>query len=127
MLDWHQLNSTISSVINMQKDIRKITRIGKSREDGKPRSMKVEFTGENIKRGIFKNLHKLKECRPPLSQVRVQHDMSREEREEETRLYKEAKAMGAQDQGNWSYKVRGPPWARRIAKIKILGGREPNE
>jgi hypothetical protein len=51
--------------------------------------------------------------------VSVSNDLTQTEREMEKKLWSEAKRQQISDvSGDYMYKVRGPPWARRIVKIK---------
>ena len=44
--------------------------------------------------------------------------MTRTERQEDKKLYKEAKEMEKKSKGHFLCKVRGPPGARRIIKVQ---------
>ena len=44
--------------------------------------------------------------------------MTKEEREQNKKLLTEAKKLQDEDQGNWTYKVRGPPWDLKIVKLR---------
>ena len=48
----------------------------------------------------------------------IQSDETKKEREEEKKLLYEAKNRQANDAGNCKYRVKGPPWARTIVKIR---------
>ncbi len=49
----------------------------------------------------------------------MQHDLTKKLREDEKKLREEAKKMESEDtSGEYDYRIRGPPWARRIAKMK---------
>ena len=43
------------------------------------------------------------------SDISVNHDMARLEREERKRLYEKAKKMSREEQGKYQYLVSGPP------------------
>ena len=48
----------------------------------------------------------------------MNHDMTKTERERTRHLVDKAREMNKQDHmGEWFYKVRHPPWERKILKI----------
>ena len=49
----------------------------------------------------------------------LNHDMSKAEREEAKKLLAEAKERQDKSQGKFRYRVKGPPWARRIVRIPV--------
>ena len=103
-------------------DVCKVIRLGKKKDDENPRKMLVTLSNENLKRDIMRNLYKLKDAPEFYRPIRMNHDMSSIEREEAKKLFEECKRLQNQDQsGNWLYRVRGPPWARQIKKIKLPG------
>lgn len=114
-----QIIETCEAQIKLD-DMTNIIRLGKKRTDNKPRTLKVTLTNENTKRKLFGKLHKLKSGQSPLTEIRVQHDMTPSEREQETKLFKQAKDQQTKAEGKWIFKVRGPPWAREIIKIKAI-------
>ena len=64
----------------------------------------------------MKNLSKLRDQN--LSIV-VDHDMTPEERKLNRELYLEAKRQEEADSsGEWIYRVRGPPWGRKVVKLR---------
>ena len=44
--------------------------------------------------------------------------MTKLEREEGKQMYEKAKEMSNQSQGKYLYRVRGPPWSRKIVKLE---------
>ena len=50
--------------------------------------------------------------------IKVNHDMIKLEREEGKLMYEKAKEMTNQSEGKYHYRVRGPPWKRRIVKLE---------
>ena len=49
--------------------------------------------------------------------INVSNDLTKTERGNEKRLWEEAKKMNENDaSGDFTYKVRGPPWARKLVK-----------
>ena len=81
------------------------------------RGLKVCFNDCSVKRKFLYNLYKL-QSDADLKTIRVQHDMSLEDREENRRLLKEAYLMNQQEKSTeYKYKVRGPPWSMQIVKV----------
>lgn len=69
----------------------------------------------------MKNLSRIKETpmESPFRKMSVTHDMSKSEREINKQKVLEAKAMNEQDKsGEIKYIVKGPPWGRKIIKVK---------
>lgn len=110
-----------------------VTRIGKrkettsseterSNETSKPRPIKVVWSETAPKRSFMKNLVHLRKVdeHSPFYGVSVTHDMSQDERDENKRLYLEAKAKNEKEKsGKFKFLVRGPPWARRIIRVPV--------
>jgi hypothetical protein len=56
---------------------------------------------------------------PKYKDINVSNDLTKTERVREKEPWEEAKKMkDKDDSGDYEYKVRGPPWARKVAKIK---------
>ena len=72
------------------------------------------------KRKFLANLSKLKGASDELKAMRVQHDLSPDERETTKNLLAEAYKTNQNEKPNilW-YKVRGPPHAQWIVKIFV--------
>ena len=101
-----------------EENVEEIIRLGKKGEE--PRPMLIKMNNSEDKRVLFRNLCKLKEDNSPYSRISVNHDMTKQEREENKKLISEAKELQDNDEsGNWIFKVRGPPWDRKIRKIKV--------
>ncbi len=105
--------------IDVENDVEKIVRLGTKTDETKPRPMLISLKKKEQKKDLFRNLSKLKDSE--YSEVRVAHDMTKQEREESKKMYEEAKKMQEQSGGNYRYKVRGPPWARKIVRVKDEG------
>ena len=101
-----------------KEDVVKIIRLGK-RDANKPRPMLVEFKDEEKKTNIMKNLVNLGKAPEHLRRISVHHDLTKKQREDEKKMREEAKKLESEDKsGEYDYRIRGPPWARRIAKMK---------
>ncbi len=105
-------------------DVAKVKRLGKKGET--PRPMLVTFTDDEKKRKLFRNLQKLKEGPDNLKMISGQHDFTVQQREEEKKLREEAKKK-EEESGEYSYKVRGPTWARKIVQIKKVQPKGPQQ
>lgn len=102
-----------------ESDITKAIRLGKKKEDGQPRPLLVSVENLDKKRAIMRNLHKLKDADAPHNEISMSHDMTQKEREEKKKLLEEARTRQANDtSGKWNYRVRGPPWERKIVRLK---------
>ena len=101
-----------------KEDVVKMTRLGK-RNPNKPRPLLVQFKDEEKKNGLMQNLANLSKAPEALQKISVQHDLTKKQREDEKEMRECAKKMEAEDEsGEFNYRIRGPPWARRIVKMK---------
>ena len=101
--------------------INKIVRLGKKVNDDenpKIRPIKISFSTAFDKRNFLSNLYKLRDAREELKEVRIQQDLSPNERELTKSLLAEAYNKNqTENPNNFLYKVRGPPQAPRIVKV----------
>ena len=98
------------------EDIRDNFRLGKNnpnRDQSKPLPLLVTFNSLSMKEDIFKNLHRLRGDKS----LSFSNDLTPFEREEHKQMVDEAKTLTKNDQTGAVYRVRGPPWDRRIVKI----------
>ena len=96
-------------------DISKITLLGRKKEDGTPRPILVSMSSQDVK-NMMKNLQNL---RSSDSSISMNHDMTKTERERTKHLVDKAREMNKQEHlGEWFYKVRGPPWEKKIIRIR---------
>ncbi len=101
-----------------KEDVVKMIRLGK-RSPNKARPLLVEFRDEEKKRSLMQNLSNLSKAPNAMKKISVQHDLTKKQREEEKEMRERAKKMEAEDDsGEFNYRIRGPPWARRIIKMK---------
>ena len=92
-----------------------VLRLGKVKPNV-PRPLKIVLRGYDKKQEIFKNLGKLKGT--DHKSLAFRDDMTALEREHQNRLVKEAQEREKKDEsGRWIYRVRGPPWDKKIVKI----------
>lgn len=99
-------------------DILSAIRLGKKQNDNKPRPLLIKMINEDKKKALFKNLKLLQTAPEKYRNVSVQNDLTTKQREEDKKLRDEAKKLENESSGNEKFKVRGPPWARRIVKTR---------
>ncbi len=97
-------------------------RLGKKNGD-QPRPLLIEVISEEKKKAFFKNLSKLQSAPDKYKSVSVQNDLTQKQREQEKILREEAKKKEQEASGEAKFKVRGPPWDRKIVKIET---KKPN-
>lgn len=104
-------------------DIITTIRLGrKSQDEAEKRPLKVIFTSEKPKGIILRNASRLQQVEGILKGISITHDMSKKEREKNKQLHLEAKRMNeekGEEDVNHIYKVRGPPWDRKVGRLKI--------
>ena len=86
--------------------------------EGTTRPLLVELDSPVTKYKIMRNTYKLKDAEE-FTGWSLQHDMTKEQRENVKKLVDEAKQKTAADEtGEYVYRVRGPPHHKYIKKIK---------
>ena len=101
-----------------------IKRLGKKSDDSnnavcKPRPMLIKFLSGLSKSEFMKNLKRLKSAPEKFRKIYVKHDETPIEREATRNLLKEAAKQNSENLSkNEIYVVRGPPWSKKIVKIK---------
>ena len=96
-------------------EISNVKRLGKQGE--KPRPLLIQVSSPEKKRLLFKNLRLLQEAPDKFKRVSVQNDLTEKQRKREKELRDEAKKKETEASGEVTFKVRGPPWARKIVKV----------
>ena len=72
------------------------------------------MSSQDVKKKIMRNLHNL---RSSDSNISMNHDMTKTEREETKHLVDRAREMDKQDHmAEWFCKVRGPPWEKKFLR-----------
>jgi len=100
-------------------NIKSTRRLGRFDKNKAQRPLQVQLLTLESKLNLFRNTKFFKK-EPEFTDVSVSNDLTKTERENEKKLWEEAKNMTTKDtSGNYQYKVRGPPWSRKIAKLKI--------
>lgn len=98
--------------------IKKTGRLGKFNNEKRDRPLLVTLSSVESKLVLFINIHRIREL-TEYEKVNVSNDLTKAEREKEKQLWQEAKKQQLKDKsGDFIYKVRGPPWARRVMKLK---------
>ena len=107
-------------------DIRDSHRLGKNdqrKDPSRPLPLLITVKDLALKDDLFKNTHKLKGTRD----LSFGHDLTPLERDEHKKLLDEARELAKNDLTGAQYRVRGPPWDKRIVKLttqeEIVGGR----
>ena len=89
-------------------------RLGPKKIGGSDRPLLVTVKDLATKTQMFKSAKYLKEGK--YSKIALKNDMTKNERVREKALWEEAKAKTTAS-GDGEYRVRGPPWARKIVKM----------
>ena len=104
-------------------DICKSVRLGRAREDKSARPLLVTLRSQPLKEEVFTNVRKLKDSK--YSSVSIAHDQTKMEREADKKLIAEAQ-KGDDASKNWGYRVKGPPWDRKVVRFPLkTTGEEP--
>ncbi len=113
--------------LDMKKENLKLYRLGE-RKEGKTRPLKVTFEELMQKRHFLSRLYKLSEAPELYKSINVQHDLSSKERDNLKSLLDKAKELNRiEDPKDFRYRVRGPPFAFEIRKIRNRRKMEPTD
>ena len=107
VLDMCRLTNTFEP-----SDIKECTRLGRKSEE-KKRPLKVTFNDESAKGKLMVNMHKLRTAAEPYRSVRIKHDLTPLEQDDEKKLWAKARKMD-QDEPNFVHLVKGNPPLRKI-------------
>ncbi|VDH90197.1 Hypothetical predicted protein [Mytilus galloprovincialis] len=88
------------------ENIRKTQRLGKYDKEKTSRPLLVHLKSIHSKLTLFKNMHYIRSY-PKYQKVNVSNDLTKSEREEEKRLWAEAKKLQENNSGDFLFKVRG--------------------
>ncbi len=111
--------SKICQATIKKDDMIKAKRLGSKLQGDKPRPLLIELNSDEKKKALFMNLSKLKNAPAKYKSVSVQNDLTPKQRETEKLLREEAKKKEDEASGEAKFKVRGPPWNRRIIRVEI--------
>ncbi len=70
---------------------------------------------------LFKKLWKLRDATESYRGLSIQNDLTKKRKGGGKKVLDEARANEALDGGKTRFRVRGPPWARRIVRMKLHG------
>jgi hypothetical protein len=98
------------------KDSR-MARLGRFDKDKPIRPILVCLKSQGAKGKLFKNVNRVVQYVGEFKDIRISNDLTIQEREIEKKLYNEAKQLQEKESGDFIYKVRGPPWERKVRKI----------
>ena len=102
------------------KIIKGVKRLGRyNKDEQKPsRPLLVQLEQVEYKLRLFKNIHYMKN-NPKYTKVSVSNDLTRTERQNEKALWEEAQRRNKEEtSGDYIHKTRGPPWARKVVRVK---------
>ena len=98
-------------------NIENCKRLGKYNAE-KTRPILTALQSVDVKVTLFKNMYKAKKM-PKYEKVGVSNDLTKTERQEEKKLFSLAQELQQKEgKGEFLFKVKGPPWARRIVKVQ---------
>ena len=106
------------AVLLEEDSITKIIRLGKYSAEKKNRPLLVAFSHPGKKVEFFKGGSNLRDS-TRYKGVRLANDLTRTEREMEKNLYTKARDLSEECSGEFRFRVRGPPWARKVVKVRI--------
>ena len=102
--------------------IKNVTRLGKKKEGvDNPRPLKLVFEDEKDKGRFMGRLKKLGNAEPKYKKISVVHDLTQKERQKNKEKWEECKEKNQETESgdsNFKYILKGPPWDRRVAKVK---------
>jgi hypothetical protein len=82
----------------------------------------VAFENMACKKELFRNIKNMQEDET-LKDVRIKNDLTRTEREQEATLREETRDLNEKAQVDGEdvrFRLRGPPWDRKIVKEKLI-------
>ena len=112
-----EITKICNATIKKDEMIRAI-RLGKKPNADKPRPLLIEIINDDKKKALFKNLSKLQNAPEKYRSVSIQNDLTQKQREREKMMREEAKKKEQEASGEGKFKVRGPPWDRKIVKVE---------
>jgi len=87
-----------------EEDIKKLFRLGKKLDTGKPRPLLLQFGGRLAKSLVMDSLFRLKNIETKFNRITISHDLTKKEREECELLVDEAIEKERTDMlGEWVY------------------------
>ncbi|KAK3104618.1 hypothetical protein FSP39_006297 [Pinctada imbricata] len=99
------------------KQVVKVKRLGKYKPENPKRPLLATLPDTDTKKMLFQNIRKLATEGEKYKDVRISNDFTQAERDQERKLVSEMKEL-QKNSGEFLYRIRGPPWARRIVKLR---------
>ena len=116
------LMSSIDVTVNVDNDVKFMKRLGKYVNERK-RPLLVGISSQNVKESILQNAPKLASQHGTTSQINITRDLTKMQRDEESKMKRDAEARNAQlseaDKKNFQWKVIGRRGERRMVKSRI--------
>lgn len=116
----------LSSILEANPwSVKTVARLGKVKRENENvsttnRPMKVVFDDEKSKSVFMSNVRKLRTAEEKFKSISIVHDMTIREREINKEKVKQAKEKNDENKsGDYQYAVRGPPWERKVVKVKV--------
>ena len=113
-----ELFSEVLEVDFSESDIKAIFRIGKKAQDQNTRPILIQLKEKTVKNSIMESLNKLKRATDKFRNLSITHDMTRKERDECKNMVEEAKKREVDSQGEFLFRVRGPPGQLKLIRIR---------
>ena len=100
-------------------DVIETRRLGEAKENATGlRPVLITLTHIDKKLTLLRRFHHNRD-NDKFKNIKIYNDKTKQEREESKKLYEEAKRQEAADNlGEYLYRVRGPPWERKIRRIR---------
>ncbi len=111
--------SRICQATIKKDDMVRAKRLGKKPTTGMPRPLLIEVSSEDKKTALFRNLNKLQRAPEKYKSVSVQNDLTPKQRDQEKILREQAKKKEEDASGEAKFRVRGPPWDRKIIRVEM--------
>ncbi|CAC5382826.1 unnamed protein product [Mytilus coruscus] len=103
-----------------KENLKTVKRLRKFNKEKLNRPILVKLPSAEPKITLFRNIHYIK-TNPKYEKVGVSNDLTQAEREQEKRFWDQARRQTEEEvSGDYHFKVRGPPWARKVVKLKKL-------
>src|SRR6218665_696649 len=113
------LLNDVLKINSENKDMKRISRVGKATEMGTARPLFIEFRDRTTKNEVMESLSKLRYADEKYKMISIAHDMATSERELCRTMVKECKEkQNAEKSGEWIYRVKGWPGAMKIVKMR---------
>ena len=116
------VRSFLKNILKIQCEdnaIKTIRRLGKSKGDVRP--LLISFQNLETKGLVFQNLSKLKDADESYRRISIAHDMTINERNQCREQVIECKDKQSKNEsGDWIYRVRGPPGAMKVIRVRRL-------